>query len=97
MLYKRTVTRDDKKMILLLPQCRCAPHERCGYRGGICHVCHDAILQVDEPPHTESVICLRCDKEFDSVDKRTNRICPTCNILPEPRTGRMVKAVEFRR
>ena len=27
------------------------------------------------------VVCLKCQKMFDSKDKRTNRICPKCNNL----------------
>lgn len=27
------------------------------------------------------VLCLRCQKPFDSVDRTRNRICPACSVI----------------
>ena len=34
---------------------------------------------VSEPsPYAGPVICLRCDKGFESWDRRQNKLCPRC-------------------
>ncbi len=34
-------------------------------------------------PRKDKAICLRCEKEFKSWDKKKNRICPNCEELAE--------------
>lgn len=33
--------------------------------------------------YEEKAICLKCDKEFNSSDIKTNRICPSCKNINE--------------
>lgn len=34
-----------------------------------------------EPEHREETFCLRCGFVFTTHNKKTNRICPKCNII----------------
>lgn len=35
----------------------------------------------------EGVVCLKCQKMFQSVDRRTNRICHKCDLLNDRMYG----------
>ncbi len=50
---------------------------------------HHKKQAVDAAP-TQTANCLKCGKDFQSVDKRTNRICSGCtesNERSTPRSG----------